>query len=380
MDKALHIYWHALRYYLTTTSRFKNLGSSLLRSCQDLIGRKLPPISVNIEIWNTLEWIEPVTQIDCKQVQHALDIVKINNFPSTCTYTTTLNTTIQPFCTNNKDSVGTLFFEDFEHSTGLLYNNWSLSNDTSSTWSYKMWNITSDLINHDGHVAFAPNPPDGNCQTIIESGQISLTTPILIAPTLDNNKPLLFSFEHAFATETNYDGGLLFISVNGQPKQFIHSAAFLYNSYPLNLTTKSTANPYFGKPAFTGGGSNFDYGETWAQSIINLNWFVKSGDSFQIHFIMSYDDCNGIIGWYIDNVKIYQCIPDPCTLMTCPQHSTCQTTPATSTQAAYGTCMCQIPYSGKNCDFSNFKAYIILFSECLLFIYFKIIYFLFVCS
>ena len=75
----------------------------------------------------------------------------------------------------------------------------------------------------------------GNCHTDNESGVRHLTSPAFTMPA-GMTTPTL-TFEHGVATEANFDGGQLMISVNGGPFTLVPQANFIYNGYNSTLQT-----------------------------------------------------------------------------------------------------------------------------------------------
>ena len=58
-----------------------------------------------------------------------------------------------------------------------------------------------------------------------------------------------------------------------------------------------------GERAFTGS----DGGEvtgSWGQSRIDLSPYAGAGDTIRIRFDFGVDGCNGLDGWYVDNVRV----------------------------------------------------------------------------
>ena len=61
-----------------------------------------------------------------------------------------------------------------------------------------------------------------------------------------------------------------------------------------------------GQPAFTGS----DGGEvtgSWGQSLINLAPYANKNDKVRLRWDVGNDGCGGRIGWYVDEIIVYQC-------------------------------------------------------------------------
>ena len=85
-------------------------------------------------------------------------------------------------------------------------------------------------------------------------------------------------------------------------------AAFEFNDYNQNLNSAGAGNtnPMAGQPSFTGtdGGQ---VGGSWGQSQVNLSGIAGPGDSVVFRFDFGVDGCNGVVGWYVDDVQVYSC-------------------------------------------------------------------------
>ncbi len=111
------------------------------------------------------------------------------------------------------------------------------------------------------------------------------------------------------ATETGWDGGNLKASVNGGPFNVVPASAFTFNPYNLTLQTAGAGNtnPLAGQPAFSGSDGGMLTG-SWGQSQVNLGALgVGPGDTVSLRYDMGMDGCNGLDGWYVDDVHVYTC-------------------------------------------------------------------------
>ncbi len=112
------------------------------------------------------------------------------------------------------------------------------------------------------------------------------------------------SFFHSVATESSWDGGNLKLSINKSKFKLVPAAAYVYNGYTGTLN--SGDNPLGGEPAWFGSDGNSLSG-TWGQSQIDLGALAGPGDSVQIRFDFGIDGCNGLKGWYVDDVRVTRC-------------------------------------------------------------------------
>jgi len=180
-------------------------------------------------------------------------------------------------------------------------------------WPGLTWSVTSTLPDdRAGQAAFAPDPRGGSCDGGAGdvSGRTTWTSPPIAIPGWLAMAPRL-DFDHYVATETEWDGGNLKISVNGGAFGVVPSSAFRFNPYNATLRSASgspaNTNPLAGQAAFTGtdGGS---LGGSWGRSQVDLSAVgVKPGDVVRLRFDFGLDGCTGNDGWYVDDLAIYAC-------------------------------------------------------------------------
>ena len=132
---------------------------------------------------------------------------------------------------------------------------------------------------------------------------MSMESPAIVIPTGASLSPRL-AFDHYVATEFEFDGGNLKISINGGAYTVVPASAYTFN--PYNATLQPT-NPLAGQPGFSG----TDGGEvtgSWGQSQIDLAAAgVVPGDTIRLRYDFGMDGCAGIDGWYVDDVNAYTC-------------------------------------------------------------------------
>ena len=112
------------------------------------------------------------------------------------------------------------------------------------------------------------------------------------------------SFEHYVATEATWDGGNVKVSVNGGAFTLVQP-----DGLPVQRTcwrARPDAGPMGGEPAWTGTNGG-ELAGSWGTSIIDLGKLAKAGDTVKFRFDMGRDGCNGVDGWYVDNVKVEVC-------------------------------------------------------------------------
>ncbi|WP_299890627.1 M4 family metallopeptidase [uncultured Lacinutrix sp.] len=300
--KAAHIFWRAQSQYLTNTSDFNNLADALEASANDLIG-------VNLEGLSTTSIAagpsgEIISASDVQQVINAILAVEMRINPDVCGYTALLGDS-PALCDNAINSP--IFFEDWE--TGM--DGWTVTQSPASllTWESRDWVVSGDLPNNrPGSAAFGIDPINGNCTSDFENGIITIESPVITMPDFTEGNYEI-AFDHYVSTEANWDGGNIKASIDGGAWTLIPTVAFTTNGYnaTLNDTAAGNDNPMEGQDAFTGSDEGSNKG-SWGTSIINLNSIgVVANSTIQFRFEMGTDGCNGREGWYVDDLRVYNC-------------------------------------------------------------------------
>lgn len=290
--KAGAVWYHALTTYLSVASDFEDLAIALNQSAADLVGTFPNDPATGFPSSSVF------TSSDAAAVNQAVLATELNT-PGRCGAAVAL---LDPAPPHPCPNATVLLQDDFEN--GLMGWTTQTSGPFGPPTPYTWVQQSGDLpLGRSGTVWYCANPTVGNCTSQNESAVHSLITPsIPMAP--DLTFPRL-SFTHYMASEPTYDGGNVSIRVNGGAWQLIPFNAFEYNAYSAYLrpTVLGNSNPRAGQPAWTSAGGD------WGTTIIDLGNFVSGGETVQIRFDFSKDGCNGIDGWYIDDVIVYDC-PD----------------------------------------------------------------------
>lgn len=305
--KAAHIFWRAQSEYLTRTSGFNTFADAIAASTNDLIGINLEGLSTEETPAGTSG--EIITNSDYNQVVKALIAVELR-VENNCTFATILspNEAICEASTSNP-----IFTEDWESGVS---DNWTITQlpENASEWELREWVLKSNLPKErEGTALYAPNPANGleedgggDCDT--QQGIIRLeSAPI----TMPNYTEGIFelAFTHNIASEPEYDGGNIKYSLDaGSTWTVIPSSAFAVNSYNDVITTDNgNINPMINEEVFSGTDENSD-NSIWGQSVIDLSALGVVADStILFRWEFGSDGCNGIDGWYIDDIVIYNC-------------------------------------------------------------------------
>jgi bacillolysin len=310
--KAVQIYWRAGSVYQTRSSNFVDHEQALLASTDDLMGAPLVQFSTSSPTGTPS--LEVITPADKLQVQAAMQAVEMSA-PVPCTFGPLLNPEAPPLCNGASD----LFLEDWE--TGD--DGWT----RTSTGVFADWEDSSRHVRdfkhrsslpggRQGSAVFAANPPigeegGGTCTpgNGDYSGQFTIDSPNIPIPA--GAEKVQMAFDHYVATEVGYDGGQVEISRNGGAYQLVPQNRFTFNAPNSAFSgpppVGNNTNPNAGEPAWTGTDTGSQAG-SWGRTIVDLAGMgVVPGDTIRVRFTFSQDGCNGVLGWFVDNVRVFNC-------------------------------------------------------------------------
>jgi len=300
--KAAHIFWRTQSQYLTATSDFSILADALEAATTDLIGINLEGLSTtNVAAGPSGEII---TVDDLAEVTKAILAVELRINPDACNYTPIL-TPIADLC--EASTTNPIFFEDWENGIG----NWTVEQLPSeeTTWESRDWVIENNLPkSREGSAIFGIDPINGNCTSDLQNGIIRLQSPIITLPDYPDGT-FDMAFNHNISTEDSWDGANIKYSINSNTWSLLPATAFVENAYngTINHRSAGNDNPMQNQPAFTGTDEGSTSG-SWGTSVINLSSLgVLPNDTIQFRFEVGTDGCNGRVGWYVDEVMIYNC-------------------------------------------------------------------------
>ena len=309
LTRAAHLHWRAQSAYLTEASDFAAQADALSAACTDLIGEQLYTLTTNGPgSWGTIA-PETINAAHCTAVANAIAAVELRTPPSQCDLSPLLNPNAPPLCT--APQVATAFHTQ-RWENGLA--GWTVGRELiaqPNQFSIPNWSIVGNLPDgRAGQAAFGPAPFDNGdqCQTLDESGVTYLQSPVLTVPTYATSPRL--TFDHWIATEVGWDGGNLKIRVNGGGWTTVPATDLTFNGYNRNLNTTDNTNPLAGEPAFSGSNNSGVRG-SWGQTQVNLDSYANPGDTVELRFALGFDGCNGLVGWYVDDLQAYACTAPP---------------------------------------------------------------------
>lgn len=304
LTKAAHIYFRAESVYQNPASDFSFHADALVQSANDLIGTDLNDLSTGAPSGQI------ITAADIAQVQKMTLAVELKTQPTFCNFAPMLAKTppAEATCTGNT-ARATVFGDDFEGgNTG-----WTVGTEnTVPGFSLANWATNNALP--DGRAGtgyFVPNPYNScDAGTQDQTGLRFLKSPTILVPA-SYASTMTLRFDHWFASELNYDGGQVAISINGGAFTLIPAANYAYNAPTKTLITlaNGNSNPRAGQLAYSGADDGGISRGTWGTTVVNLQGLVIAGSTVQLRYDFGNDSCGGsTTGWYVDNFKINACI------------------------------------------------------------------------
>lgn len=300
LTKAAHVYFRAKIAYQNPATDFADHADALEQSCSDLTGVNLASLTDGTPSGQV------ISASDCSQVAKALLATEMRTPPTQCGFQPLLAQNPPELCPAGT-SAKKLFEDGFEHGNSSAAR-WTETHEGTPDFTERDWFVVSHLPDERlGRAFFAPDPTFGTCAPGgDESAVLHLDSPKITVPA-SSGVPRI-AFDHWVATEAGWDGGNLKISVNGGAWLLVPDAAFIYNAYNATMFTVDQGNtsPLAGQPGFTGTDGGAVDG-SWGRSIIDLTGIAKAKDKVRLRFDLGNDGCGGVDGWYVDDVKVYQC-------------------------------------------------------------------------
>jgi Zn-dependent metalloprotease len=296
MTKALAVYWRAMTVYQGVVSGFADHADALEAACADLVGSgaDLPdPLGGGPSG-------EIMQGADCGAVALAMVATQMRD-DAGCGSGTLLQTGNVPDACDPATTEVVVFEETFEGDLSA----WAVSNvGVAATYTPRDWELVGGLPDgRAGQAAFGTASIEfGDCDDDDQSGLLHLESPPFEMPEGDDD--VVLEFTHWVATQPHVDGGNLEISVDGGPFVDVPGSAFSFN--PYNSTLEGSSNPLAGEGAFSGSDPGVPTG-SWARSQLDLSSLAAAGSTVVLRFDVGVDECNGLFGWYVDDVRAVQC-------------------------------------------------------------------------
>ena len=266
INKVGHLYYEALTGLMTSASDYQDLYDILPQACFSLVGTN------------------GITSADCDQVRNAVEATRMNRQP-----TTGAATVEAPLCSAGETPTD-LFFDNLENPAS---GNWVKTTASGYGWAYPQ--NPNAYSNFDATYAtsgktnmFGDDPDSPASYSIARSAGV-------VPPSGGNT---YLRFNHAYGFEQFYDGGVVEYSTDSGGTWADAGPLFVDGGYNTQLYS-GTDHPLAGRRAFSA--ESFGYGS----SRINLS--SLAGRSVRFRFTIGADTNQGGYGWYVDDVRVYNC-------------------------------------------------------------------------
>jgi len=303
LTKAFHLYWRAQSTYQVPASDFADHADALEQSCLDLTGTNLADLVTGEPSGQEID------ENDCAELANAIAAVELRTYPEQCGFEPMFESDPPPACSTETEP---FFAEAFDADPG----NWELTNEgVYEEYVPRDWVWVDEMPGDPSGGFFAEDSLTlGDCSpgSDDQSGVVYLDSPAVTVPEGEPFYQTTVVFDHYVATELDYDGGNVWISVNGRNWKMVKEADFVFNAYNGTLETAANGNtnPLAGQPAFLGTDGGVVTG-SWGQSQVDVSAYARPGDEIRLRFALGTDGCNGNDGWYLDSVEVYLCQAPP---------------------------------------------------------------------
>jgi Zn-dependent metalloprotease len=314
LTKAAPIWFRAESVYQTPTTNFAAHQQAIETSCSDLVGKDIYVLKTNTT--SRTVSAEKITLQDCQEVHKAMLAVEMSAPTTQCNFPPLLDPATPEVC----QGAATILSEDWE---GGSLNGWTLLSvgekaDAAGNivanpdWPNTNWTIRGNLPDgRPGKAAFALDSTGGSCAAGGDiSGHFAIISPAINVPS--GATRLQLSFDHYVETETGFDGGNLLVKVNNGSFTLMPQDKYIFNkpnaalNPAVNPGGNASTDPKAGEDAWTG--SNISTGKgSWGTTIVDLSSLAHPGDTIQLKYDFGQDGCGGATGWFLDNVRVFNC-------------------------------------------------------------------------
>ena len=314
LTRAAAIWFRAESVYQTPTTNFAAHQQAIETSCNDLIGQTLYTPKTNTAARTVAP--ETISAAQCTEVHKAMLAVEMSAPTTQCNFPPLLDPATPATCSGSQ----TLLSENWE--TGTL-NGWSLVSvgernnaagliEPNPDWPGTNWTISSTLPDgHVGKAAYAIDSTGGTCASGGDiSGHFAIVSPTVTVPA--GATRLQLSFDHYVLTEAGFDGGNLLVKVNGGAFTLVPQNLYVFNAPNTQLTAAvnpggaANTDPKAGQFAWTGANISTGSG-SWGTTLVDLSSLAHPGDTVRLKFDFGQDGCGGATGWFVDNVRVFNC-------------------------------------------------------------------------
>ncbi|MFN7950083.1 MAG: M4 family metallopeptidase, partial [bacterium] len=267
LTKAAAVEYRALTRYLVSASDFLDLANALAQSCSDLVGTG------------------GITAGDCTQVTNATNAVEMRNAwpcdppqptpPSYCPPGHFLNQ---------------VWYETFDRP---YLAQWTASTLRSgpSAW------LAGGNVYDDSFATSGTNNLWGSDPKTLSDSIVTMVGTVHL-PVIAR-----MQFNHSFGFESYLDGGVVEFSTDGGSTWF-DAMQF----YTLGANYNGTIPTEFGNPLANPNPRNAFVKESWGYTATQLDLGALANSDVKFRFRIGSDSSVGDVGWFIDDLRIYQCI------------------------------------------------------------------------
>ncbi len=260
ITKVAKIYYEAQTNLLVSGSDYNDLHEALYQGCLNLIGTN------------------SITAANCQQVRNATLAVQMNLQPASG-----YNPDAE-ICPSGQTPVNT-FYDNFENG----FSNWTLAALSGTN----LWFTTdpNGVYSHSGtkYLYGDDYSADSDSTATMVSGVILPTNSYL-------------HFYHSFGLENEYDGGVIEYSANGGA--WTDGGSLINSGKAYNGSIPAWNN----RPAFS------DLSNGYVSTRLNLS--ALAGQTVKFRFRLRTDIAYSVHGWWVDDVRIYNCSSGPPSIST----------------------------------------------------------------
>jgi len=265
IDKVAAIYYEAQTNLLTSGSDYSDLYHALYQACLHVVGG-----------------VEGVTQADCQEVRDATDAVEMNLEPAQG-----YNPHAE-LCPGSETPFN-LFYDDLESGDG--------------NWTFDALTGTSSWVWASGYAASGTNMLWGDDYYEQSDSYAAMNLDVTLPA---GSQPYLH-FNHAFGFEDpDYDGGWLEVSTDGggswSDARSLFDDGLTYSERIRSSSGKGDNNPNADHRAFVGDSHGY------VSSRYDLS--SLAGEDVRFRWRISTDPLWYDWGWFVDDVRIYNCGTD----------------------------------------------------------------------
>jgi Zn-dependent metalloprotease len=270
LTRTAWIEYEAMTNLLTSASDYLDLHDALQQACRNLVGT------------------HAITLSSCRSVREAVTATDMDRLPRVAAPRQAI------VCGRDRHAQN-VFLDDLERPASGLWARRRM-HGRRSPWFYPP--NPNNRPSWDGTWASSGSMNFyGADLAAVTDSAMTLTRAVRLPPRA------FLRFEHGFrfdAGRRRYDGGIVEISVDGGAWRKVASR-FTHSGYTGRLA-RGRGNPLGGTKAFTGDSRG------WGASRIDLSDFA--GHNIRLRFRIASDRAIGSYGWYIDDIRIYRCVPD----------------------------------------------------------------------